>query len=209
MGCNTSQELKTKDGNAGDANGEGELIAIAATSNGDVGVNAGEQNGNLVEQQKAAGGGGGGGGVDVKQTRLTASAASAASAVSASSAVSAVSAASAASAATATSNNLTNHSKSNSIISNGDANKRSSRDEGDGGILEKALATVKQQCDKAEIVEFNDMGELGEIGEMGEDEDIEVTYRIPPGHHHHGSKKIQRNPLRNLDLDFKFDVNSF
>ncbi|XP_011180452.1 uncharacterized protein LOC105210939 isoform X1 [Zeugodacus cucurbitae] len=156
MGCNTSQELKTKDGNAASTNGEGELAAEAvtatntATSNGDVG--AGEQNGNLVEQQKMSGGSAG-------SQRKTASAASA------------TSAASAASAATATSNNLTNHSKSNSIISNGDANKRSaSRDEGDGGILEKALAAVKQQCDKAEISEFNDMSELGELGELGEDE---------------------------------------
>ncbi|XP_050323542.1 uncharacterized protein LOC126755192 isoform X1 [Bactrocera neohumeralis] len=168
MGCNTSQELKTKDGNAGSANGEGELVAEAtnaantantATSNGNVGgaVSVGEQNGNLAEQQKAVGGGSAG-----SQTRKTASAASA---------VSATSAASAGSAATATSNNLTNHSKSNSIISNGDANKRSaSRDEGDGGILEKALAAVKQQCDKAEITEFNDMSELGELGELGEDE---------------------------------------
>lgn len=164
MGCNTSQELKTKDGNAGGANGEGELnvvttATVTATSNGDVGaVSVGEQNGNLVEQPKASCGGGSAG----SQSRKTASAATA---------VSANSAASAGSAVMATSNNLTNHSKSNSIISNGEANKRSaSRDEGDGGILEKALAAVKQQCDKAEISEFNDMSDLGELGELGEDE---------------------------------------
>lgn len=41
------------------------------------------------------------------------------------------------------------------------------------------------------------------------DEEPEVEILIPHHHHHHGSKKIRRNPLKNLDLDFKFDVNSF
>lgn len=39
--------------------------------------------------------------------------------------------------------------------------------------------------------------------------ETEVEIHIPHHHHHHGSTKIRRNPLKNLDLDFKFDVNSF
>lgn len=41
------------------------------------------------------------------------------------------------------------------------------------------------------------------------DPETEVEIHIPHHHHHHGSTKIRRNPLKNLDLDFKFDVNSF
>ncbi|XP_017839302.1 uncharacterized protein LOC108597323 isoform X2 [Drosophila busckii] len=140
MGCNTSQELKTKDG-----------AALDAVSNGEPEPSA--------PQLELDGGGG------------------AASAKS--------------------SNNHTNHTKSNSIISNGDAKAaaKAFSAASTNGVAERA-------CDKAEITEFNDDG-------AEEDEEPEVEILIPHHHHHHGSKKIHRNPLKNLDLDFKFDVNSF
>ncbi|XP_032591109.1 uncharacterized protein LOC116805103 [Drosophila grimshawi] len=147
MGCNTSQELKTKDG-----------AAIDAVSNGEPEPSA--------PQMELADGG--------------------------------------SSSAKSNSNNHTNHAKSNSIISNGDAKAALSAK---GGSAAAATATatngvVDRSCDKAEITEFDDDDE-------DEDEEPEVEILIPHHHHHHGSKKFRRNPLKNLDLDFKFDVNSF
>ncbi|XP_030245495.1 uncharacterized protein LOC115564871 [Drosophila navojoa] len=143
MGCNTSQELKTKDGGA-----------IDAVSNGEPEPSA--------PQMELDDGGD--------------------------------------SCAVKSSNNHTNHAKSNSIISNGDAKAAAV-----AAISKGASAStngVDRSCDKAEITEFND-----DVEE--EDEEPEVEILIPHHHHHHGSKKIRRNPLKNLDLDFKFDVNSF
>ncbi|KRG05046.1 uncharacterized protein Dmoj_GI18717, isoform B [Drosophila mojavensis] len=143
MGCNTSQELKTKDGGAIDAVSNGEPEPSAPQMELDDGGNS----------------------CSVKS-----------------------------------SNNHTNHAKSNSIISNGDAKAAAV-----AAITKGASAAtngVDRSCDKAEITEFND-----DVEE--EDEEPEVEILIPHHHHHHGSKKIRRNPLKNLDLDFKFDVNSF
>ncbi|XP_064551963.1 uncharacterized protein igl isoform X2 [Drosophila montana] len=139
MGCNTSQELKTKDG-----------AAIDAVSNGDPEPSA--------PQMELAEGG---------------------------------------SCSAKSSNNHTNHAKSNSIISNGDAKSAANSKGGSA-----ATNGVDRSCDKAEITELNDDVE-------DEDEEPEVEILIPHHHHHHGSKKFHRNPLKNLDLDFKFDVNSF
>ncbi|XP_017001990.1 uncharacterized protein igl isoform X2 [Drosophila takahashii] len=138
MGCNTSQELKTKDG-----------AAIDAVSNGEPEPSAPPLEG---ESSKSSAG------------------------------------------------NHSNHAKSNSIISNGDA-KAANGGGGLGGGSGKSEATngIDRPCDKAAITELND----------DEDEEPEVEIHIPHHHHHHGSKKFRRNPLKNLDLDFKFDVNSF
>ncbi|XP_032306630.1 uncharacterized protein LOC6495164 isoform X2 [Drosophila ananassae] len=135
MGCNTSQELKTKDG-----------AAIDAVSNGDAEPSAPPLEGDSGSKS---------------------------------------------------SNNHTNHAKSNSIISNGDA--KAANGGGSAGGKSEATNGIDRPCDKAAITEFNDE----------EDEEPEVEIHIPHHHHHHGSKKIRRNPLKNLDLDFKFDVNSF
>ncbi|XP_051860458.1 uncharacterized protein LOC133842193 isoform X2 [Drosophila sulfurigaster albostrigata] len=137
MGCNTSQELKTKDG-----------AAIDAVSNGEPEPSA--------PQLELADGGG----------------------------------------SKSSSNNHTNHAKSNSIISNGDAKSTAAT------ATATATNGLDRSCDKTEITELNDDVE-------DEDEEPEVEILIPHHHHHHGSKKIRRNPLKNLDLDFKFDVNSF
>ncbi|XP_023175468.2 uncharacterized protein LOC111602548 isoform X2 [Drosophila hydei] len=142
MGCNTSQELKTKDGGA-----------IDAVSNGEPEPSA--------PQLELADGG---------------------------------------SCSAKSSNNHTNHAKSNSIISNGDAKAAAVAAISKGSSA--VTNGVDRSCDKAEITEFND-----DVEE--EDEEPEVEILIPHHHHHHGSKKFRRNPLKNLDLDFKFDVNSF
>ncbi|EDW60883.1 uncharacterized protein igl isoform X1 [Drosophila virilis] len=93
MGCNTSQELKTKDG-----------AAIDAVSNGDPEPSA--------PQMELAEGG---------------------------------------SCSAKSSNNHTNHAKSNSIISNGDAKSAANSK---GGTA--ATNGVDRSCDKAEITELND-----------------------------------------------------
>nr|XP_016930304.1 uncharacterized protein LOC108010019 isoform X2 [Drosophila suzukii] len=140
MGCNTSQELKTKDGAAMDAVSNGEPEPSAPPLEGG-------------ESSKSSAG------------------------------------------------NHSNHAKSNSITSNGDA-KAANGGGGLSGESGKSEATngIDRPCDKAAITEFND---------DDEDEEPEVEIHIPHHHHHHGSKKFRRNPLKNLDLDFKFDVNSF
>ncbi|KAH8371268.1 hypothetical protein KR093_006772 [Drosophila rubida] len=96
MGCNTSQELKTKDG-----------AAIDAVSNGDPEPSA--------PQLELADGG------------------------------------------SKSSSNHTNHAKSNSIISNGDA-KSATASKAGSGAERAATATngLDRSCDKAEITELND-----------------------------------------------------
>ncbi|XP_022220269.1 uncharacterized protein LOC111072601 isoform X2 [Drosophila obscura] len=143
MGCNTSQELKTKDG-----------AAIDAVSNG--------------EPEPSA--------PQMENVGLQSSAKS--------------------------SNNHTNHAKSNSITSNGDAKAPNvGGSGGGGGASSEATNGIDRPFDKAAITELDDVDD--------EDEEPEVEILIPHHHHHHGSKKFHRNPLKNLDLDFKFDVNSF
>ncbi|XP_039482060.1 uncharacterized protein LOC120445613 isoform X3 [Drosophila santomea] len=138
MGCNTSQELKTKDG-----------AAIDAVSNGEPEPSAPPLEG---ESSKSS------------------------------------------------ASNHTNHAKSSSIISNGEAKAANGGGPAGGGSgRSEATNGIDRPCDKAAITELND----------DEDEEPEVEILIPHHHHHHGSKKFHRNPLKNLDLDFKFDVNSF
>lgn len=96
MGCNTSQELKTKDGGA-----------IDAVSNGEPEPSA--------PQLELADGG---------------------------------------SCSAKSSNNHTNHAKSNSIISNGDAKAAAVAAISKGSSA--ATNGVDRSCDKAEITEFND-----------------------------------------------------
>ncbi|XP_037949576.1 uncharacterized protein LOC119680702 [Teleopsis dalmanni] len=192
MGCNTSQELKTKDG-AIAINGE-EVSNTSPVEN----FEQQTQNGNVhsnEQQQKGGVIGGDHNSVGVDDDNVTANT------------------------QIKSGNSHKHHTKSSSIISNGDANKHSK----DAKIVfdsssaspqkpfsiykENGIATLNgdgqlRQYGRAEISELNDM-------ELGEDEEVEVDIRIPHHHHHHGSKKIRRNPLKNLDLDFKFDVNSF
>lgn len=94
MGCNTSQELKTKDG-----------AAIDAVSNGETEPSA--------PQLELADGG------------------------------------------SKSSNNHTNHAKSNSIISNGDA-KSATNSKGGSAATTTATNGIDRSCDKAEITELND-----------------------------------------------------
>ncbi|KAH8275614.1 uncharacterized protein igl isoform X1 [Drosophila bipectinata] len=92
MGCNTSQELKTKDG-----------AAIDAVSNGDAEPSAPPLEGDSGSKS---------------------------------------------------SNNHTNHAKSNSIISNGDA--KAANGGGSAGGKSEATNGIDRPCDKAAITEFND-----------------------------------------------------
>lgn len=97
MGCNTSQELKTKDG-----------AAIDAVSNGDAEPSAPPLEGDSGSKS---------------------------------------------------SNNHTNHAKSNSIISNGDA--KAANGGGSAGGKSEATNGIDRPCDKAAITEFNDEEDEG------------------------------------------------
>ncbi|KAH8357304.1 hypothetical protein KR200_007638 [Drosophila serrata] len=94
MGCNTSQELKTKDGAAIDAVSNGEPEPSAPPLEGDSSCKS--------------------------------------------------------------SNNHTNHAKSNSIISNGDAKTANGGGGGNGGGGSEATNGIDRPCDKAAITELND-----------------------------------------------------
>ncbi|XP_017145909.2 uncharacterized protein LOC108158199 isoform X2 [Drosophila miranda] len=123
MGCNTSQELKTKDG-----------AAIDAVSNGEPEPSAPQmENEGLQSSAKS-------------------------------------------------SNKHTNHAKSNSITSNGDA-KAPNVGAGGGGASSEATNCIERPFDKAAITELDD----------DEDEEPELEIHIPHHHHHHGSQKFRRN----------------